>query len=185
MSTLASSSPGTLPLVQQGALFPVVVKGPQTQRQVVAMIDSGSTLTSVDQGTLLAVGAPVVGQTTIITPDGQYTSVSTYKATLATPNGFRLSDHLPSVLGDNLQGNVKCLIGRDILSLYSFVYDGQQGKWQLNTSSSLPSPSKFPLLGWFSLGIGGLGIGLSLWNFITTDLENEKILHLERKETKK
>lgn len=187
MPQAAGGSPGVLPLVQQGPVFAVVVVGPPQasgqplKRQVLAMVDTGSTLSSVNSLILQSVGAPIIGQTTITTPDGATTSVNTFQASLQLPNGFPLSDHLPGIIGDNIQGGIQCLVGRDILSLYSFLYQGPQGKWQLDTTTPVPSGSKPPWWTWLAVGLSATGVGLGIATAAMVEKEERQIKRLIRR----
>lgn len=181
MSVVAQGSPGIAALQQNGVRLPVVVVGPDGPRTVTAQIDTGSTMTSVDVRVLGAVGAQVVGHTAIITPDGQATAVNEYAVKITTTGGFALSDHLPYVLGDSLSGGIQALIGRDILDLYTMIYEGPAGSWQLDTSGHVPAgKGGLPWWGWASVGVALGGVGVSVWGLVSVEHEERQLRRIQR-----
>lgn len=160
MPVLAAGSPGVEALVRNGALLPVVIASGAASRITQAMIDTGSTASSVDRGLLEAIGAPRVGQIRIATVMGHETA-PVYAATVATSDGTVLSQGLPGVIGDDLPAPVQCLIGRDILSQWEFVYGGSQGAWSLGPPGQVVVvPQAPPMEGYLLAGLAGAALAL-------------------------
>lgn len=175
MFVVASSSPGPLALVEAGAVLPVLVRvGAGQPVEVQAEIDSGSTISSVDQALLLSLGAPQIGSVPIATVDGS-SIAPVYAATISTVDGYNLSDGLPGVLGDTLPGHTRVLIGRDILSQLALTYNGQAGTWTLQGGGAVPVASGISPF-WLAVGASFLGSGM-----LVGVLELARELRLERK----
>jgi len=160
MPVLAAGSPGVASLVRDGALMPVTITSRGGSRNTQAMIDTGSTASSVDRSLLDAVGAPRIGSVAIRTVMGRE-EAPVYAAAIVAADGTVLSQGLPGVIGDDLPAPVQCLIGRDILSSWEFVYGGSQGAWSLGPPGQVvvvPQPP--PVEGYLLAAIAGAAITL-------------------------
>lgn len=150
-SVVASESPGSVALFENGPTLDTYLAGPAailnpdgslnvaaslangSALAVQAELDTGSTISGADQTLLQQVGAPVTlgGGVPVQTPSGNATD-STYTASLWTADGtVNLWTGIPSVLGENLPSGPRALIGRDVLATGSLVYDGASGTWTL------------------------------------------------------
>jgi hypothetical protein len=159
---LAQASPGPDLLVQDGATLPVTVSVPGgPSRSVTAQIDLGSTISSVDQSVLSALGAPQIGTVEVQTvTDTQ--QVPLYGAAMAS-GPTQLLPAEAGVLGDSLPGAAKALVGRDALQYAGALldYDAAAGSWTLQAGGQAPAPSGAP---WWALGaaVAALGAGAAL-----------------------
>lgn len=165
MYAIASGAPGPVALAEQGPIFPVVVLGPGGSQIYTAQIDDGSSISSVDNAILQALGCPQVGTTTIETVTGTQ-QVPVYAAGLATLGGVSLSADLPGILGDSLPaGGPRILIGRDVLDRFEFVLNEPGGSWALDAPGTGPGSSTGGLNPWLiaiAAGTAGtlLGVGI-------------------------
>jgi hypothetical protein len=111
-----------------------------TPVQGFALIDTGASVSSADTRAFTELGISENGVALVGTAGGQQQQY-TYAARLTFPGttipGF---DH-PKMLGCDLGGHVVfgmpnariiALIGRDILKLFVFVYNGSAGAWSLS-----------------------------------------------------
>jgi predicted aspartyl protease len=166
MSTMiASASVGQQQLIAQGPIFAVTVIGPSGSESTHALIDTGSTVSSVDRGLLASVGAVPIGSVPVTTVQGTQTD-EVYEVLLSA-GGIQLNPGLHQVLGDDLAAPVQVLIGRDILAGAQLAYDGPSGGWVL-WETGLPIASPGPASPWIAVGavaVAGLGIGLLLSAF--------------------
>lgn len=159
---LAQANPGPDLLVQDGALLPVTVSVPGgPSRNVTAQVDLGSTISSVDRSVLAALGAPQIGTVEVQTvTDVQ--QVLLYGAALSS-GPTQLLPAEAGVLGDDIQGRTKALLGRDALQYAGALldYDAAAGSWTLQVGGQAPAPSGAP---WWVLGasVAVLGVGAAL-----------------------
>jgi hypothetical protein len=112
-------------------VLPVVVMGPSDVVRTNALVDTGSSASSVDEHVLQRIGALRQGTTRIVTVTGP-SQVPVYRAQVQTEAGTLLVDHLDEILGDHLPGDVQVLLGRDALAQLNFTYDGG-GVWTMGT----------------------------------------------------
>jgi len=160
MGTIASGSPGTTTLLIDGATRAVRIQA-SGSRVTQAMLDTGSTVTSVDRRILEDIGAPQIGAATIQTVMGSQT-VPVYGAAIFAGD-VQLNMGLPGVIGDDLPPPVQCLVGRDVLGRYQLVYDGREGVWALTDTGGVPVVSKpTPWGGYVLAGLLGAGLALGL-----------------------
>jgi hypothetical protein len=141
-------------LEAQGANVPVTIFVPATGKTATttAQIDTGSTISGVDQALLQSLGAPAIGSLPIGTPGGSF-EANLYQAKIVY-QGLDLTAGLPGgVLGEQLPAPVQSLVGRDVLANYDLVYEGQQGAFALSANGAAPGSTT---LSWL------LGIGLVL-----------------------
>ena len=169
---IASGSPGPVSLALGGITLPVVVTGPSgtvsvtAQFKTKAMMDTGSTVSSVDIAILQQVGAQQVGQVTISTVLGSSVA-PVYNAGIGMtlPSGavLPLMVGLPGELGDQLTGSTRVLIGDDIMSKLILERNGPAGTWSVSVPATTPMPylppgSQNNMELW--LGIGGITVAV-------------------------
>lgn len=169
---IASGSPGPVALALGGITLPVVVTGPSGtvattgQFKTKAMMDTGSTVSSVDLSILQQVGAQQVGQVTISTVLGSSVA-PVYNAgigmQLASGAVLPLMVGLPGELGDQLTGSTRVLIGDDIMSKLILERNGPAGTWSVSVPATTPMPylppgSQNNMALW--LGIGGITVAV-------------------------
>jgi hypothetical protein len=169
---IASGSPGPVSLALGGITLPVVVTGPSgtvsvtAQFKTKAMMDTGSTVSSVDIAILQQVGAQQVGQVTISTVEGSAVA-PVYNAgigmQLASGAVLPLMVGLPGELGDSLPGSTRVLIGDDIMSKLILERNGPSGTWSVSVPATTPMPylppgSQNNMALW--LGIGGITVAV-------------------------
>lgn len=135
-----------------GMTFPVQIVTSTGSKTTTALIDTGSTYSSVDSTLLTSLGAATVGQTVITTAAGPKT-VSVYAGSI-----WSNSIHLNSsnqLIGDTLPSSIGALIGRDILDHADLVEN--QGVWSLST------PTPFVATPYFLGGAAILSISAGLF----------------------
>lgn len=101
-----------------------------------ALIDTGATMSCVDDDVITKLGVSPIGQTTISGSNGSHT-VNTYPSHFRFPaiSGFEID--FTSTVGIDLQvqkvGNqpIVALLGRDVLSKCVLVYNGHLGMYTL------------------------------------------------------
>lgn len=98
-----------------------------------ALIDTGASVTAVEETDLRALGLQPVGVSSpISTPDGTSRTYSLYACKLSFPGTPIPPLSFNAVAGCNLTAfDHKALIGRDILSAFLLVYNGVEGSWTL------------------------------------------------------
>ena len=139
------SQPASLVLRLQGSVLPVEISIPQTlQRRLtqqgqsfpapqsgLALIDTGASLSAVDDEVILTLGIAPVGQTQIHTAGGivarpLYPARFSFPGTDLPPLTFR------RVAGSALQSQgVVALLGRDMLANVILIYNGPAGTFSL------------------------------------------------------
>jgi len=163
-----SASPGPVLMALEGLVLPVRVVGPLGSVATLAQVDTGSSISSVDMGVLVRVGAVQTGREPVetISPGVQY--VPLYRSvSISTEGGVALTDGLPGVLGDTLPAPVQVLVGRDVLSGLVLVADGPAGVWSLEGRQSATEPGVPPAVrAWLTgasavLAVGGLALVLA------------------------
>jgi hypothetical protein len=104
----------------------------------IALIDTGATITSIDVAILKRLSINPVGVANVGTAGGPKQQ-SAYPARFTFPGTPLPGFEIPRVLGCDLTGQTVfnqrpliALIGRDILSLAVFVYNGQAGMFSLS-----------------------------------------------------
>jgi hypothetical protein len=194
---IASGSPGPVALALGGITLPVVVTGPSgtvsvtAQFKTKAMMDTGSTVSSVDIAILQQVGAQQVGQVTISTVEGSAVA-PVYNAgigmQLASGAVLPLMVGLPGELGDSLPGSTRVLIGDDIMSKLILERNGPAGTWSVSVPATTPMPylppgSQNNMALW--LGIGGItvAVGSAAALLLVSRNERREIGNLRRELT--
>lgn len=141
-------------LAASGPIIQVQIQAPQVLAQALqkvaaplplpvqgfALIDTGASISSADTSVFTQLGISQNGVALVGTAGGRQQQY-TYAARLSFPGtGIPAFDH-PKMLGCDLGGqavlgipNVKiiALIGRDILKLFVFVYNGTAGVWSIS-----------------------------------------------------
>ncbi len=94
-----------------------------------ALIDTGAGRTVLTPEAIQRVGLPVVDYTQLARAGG-LDKVSAHVASIQFPRYKMATIEVIQVLCCELpEQPVQCLIGRDILSLWLFTYDGKTGEW--------------------------------------------------------
>lgn len=168
----ALGTPGPQGLEARGPVLRVVVRGPTGQVSTTALLDTGSTVTSVDADLLARVGALPAGSRPVTTISGapvvvrQETGVQ-----VLSEDGQALFAPVPLVLSDQLPPPVQVLIGRDALEGLQFEYDGSVGAWVLCRSGMVQAgltPWRMFTLGVATSMITSVAAGL-IWHALTKD----------------
>jgi len=96
-----------------------------------ALIDTGASVTCVEETILTQLGIPILRTSLISTPDGP-TTRNVYPCRISFPGTPIPPKEFTSIVGTDLK-NFGCiaLIGRDILKDYQLVYNGKEGFWTL------------------------------------------------------
>ena len=98
---------------------------------VVAMIDTGASVTVIAPSVVRALGLRSMGAVLIHTPAAtRPIAMRQFPVSISFPSGVRLSPlrAVEAPLGDSQLG---CLIGRDVLAAAVLVYDGRAGEFSL------------------------------------------------------
>jgi predicted aspartyl protease len=98
--------------------------------EMVAIIDTGASGTSISDSLARAMGMWPIGETEIFTAgSAQTTRHPIYEVLIGLPIGPDIDKH--RVVGAPLEGHVQCLIGRDILQHAVLRYNGLKNQYQL------------------------------------------------------
>jgi hypothetical protein len=102
-----------------------------------ALIDTGASITSIDESVFIKLGINPVGAAQVGTASGRHTQ-STFPARVVFPGTNLPTLDAPRALGCNLSGQsvidrpLIALIGRDLLSSCVLVYNGTLGLFSLS-----------------------------------------------------
>ena len=98
----------------------------------VGLIDTGASVTSVDESVLVALGLSPTSVVNVATPSAQAVQQPVYACVLAFPGTPLPAIPFNEVIASNLTGlGCSALIGRDILAACLLVYNGPEGVWTL------------------------------------------------------
>lgn len=98
-----------------------------------ALIDTGASVTGIDEGVLVQLGYPPIGVSNLSTPSGSsQTGIYMVRLVIPSQRDPRFPANIPRIIIDNvkviavkLEGqSYKVLLGRDILSGMVMVYNG-------------------------------------------------------------
>jgi predicted aspartyl protease len=96
-----------------------------------ALIDTGASITAVDERVLRTLGLSPTGVTQVATPGGEVQQ-AVYACDIAFPGTPIPTLPFNSVIGSQLEGlGYSALIGRDVLRFFQLVYNGAEGLWTL------------------------------------------------------
>lgn len=96
-----------------------------------ALIDTGASITAVEQNILVGLGLSPTGVTQIATPGGQ-AQQPTYACELSFPGTPIPALPFSLVIGSPIQLlGYTVLVGRDVLRYFQLVYNGAEGFWTL------------------------------------------------------
>jgi hypothetical protein len=141
-------------LAATGPIIQVQIQAPQVLAQALqkaaaplpprvqgfALVDTGASISSADTSVLTQLGISQNGVALVGTAGGQQQQF-TYAARLSFPGTAIPGFDRPKMLGCDLVGHmvfgipnarIIALIGRDILRLFAFVYNGSAGAWSLS-----------------------------------------------------
>lgn len=95
-----------------------------------ALIDTGASVTSVDEAPLRALGLRPTGVMEIATPSSSRSQQPVYPCVLSFPGTPLPAIPFSEVIASDLTAfGVSVLIGRDILANCQFTYNGAEGFW--------------------------------------------------------
>ncbi len=98
--------------------------------RVVAMIDTGASVTAISSSVVQALDLHEAGLALVSTPaTTELVSMRQFKIAVTFPNGVRVVTY--DVVEAALGATVECLIGRDVLSAAAFLYDGRANDFTL------------------------------------------------------
>lgn len=96
-----------------------------------ALIDTGAGRTVLTPEAIRKLGLPVVDHTTLSRAGG-LERVSAHVASIQFPRSRLAPIEVIQVLCCELPGDLfQCLIGRDVLSRWLFIYNGKTGEWSI------------------------------------------------------
>ena len=96
-----------------------------------AMIDTGATRTVVNPSIIQKLNLHPIGQVQINTPSSVNVNCFEYAVRIIFPNNIVINDMI--VIDAPLSGqHIQCLIGRDLLSLSTFYYNGTNNSFSLS-----------------------------------------------------
>ena len=108
-------------LAQQGKTVPAPITG-------WALIDTGASVTCIDDAAATKLGLPVVDQVKMCSASHANTVQNVYPAQLAVA-GLNFTFNLPKAMGATLEPQgIIALIGRDALSVCTLFYNGLTGE---------------------------------------------------------
>lgn len=128
-------------LAQNGAILKVQIANPSggTPVDLMAMIDTGASITTMIDSVAQRAGLQQTGQTQLGGVGGVQMS-AIYAAAVSMPDyGVNLSPVQVATIPGGLPG-VDMLIGRDILMGMTMTYEGGQGSFSLVQDTSAPPP---------------------------------------------
>lgn len=98
----------------------------------VALIDTGASITSVDEAVLRGLGLSPTSVVTVATPSAAQVRQPVYACVLSFPGTPLGAIPFHEVVGSQLSGlGFSALIGRDILRFCQLVYNGPEGFWTI------------------------------------------------------
>jgi hypothetical protein len=97
-----------------------------------ALIDTGASVTSVNEAPLRALGLRPTGVTEVATPSSPGSRQPVYPCVLSFPGTPLPAIPFNEVVASDLTAfGVSVLIGRDILAHCQFIYNGPEGFWTI------------------------------------------------------
>lgn len=123
-------APGARALAGYGPVLAVILSGPQGEVRTSAMVDTGSSISSADEGLLAQIGVEPCGTRQVDTVAGTV-AIPLYTAEIRTAQGQLLAGGRCKILGNRLPGEPEVLLGRDVLITLHLHYDGPGGAWSL------------------------------------------------------
>lgn len=97
-----------------------------------ALIDTGASITSVDERVLQSLGLSPTGTVPVATPSATRVQQPVYACVLSFPGAPLPPIPFNEVVGSQLSGlGFSALIGRDILRFCQLVYNGPEGFWTI------------------------------------------------------
>lgn len=116
---------------QSGLLIPVMLKNNVTDFRIhsIALIDTGASHTAIHESVVQALGLTPVGITGVTTPNaiGQYLK---YDIGIVFENEWVIKRTVTALPLQN-QSDFTCLIGRNILDLFTLHYNGRSKQFTL------------------------------------------------------
>lgn len=97
--------------------------------QLEGLIDTGSDACVIRRELALALGLQQVDSEMLAAVHGATQTVPVYYARIILPNG---QEHKARIIGADLTGAYRLLIGRDLLRRCKFTYDGPKGSFRLD-----------------------------------------------------
>lgn len=98
--------------------------------EAVALVDTGSEATAVDRQIIRDLGLEPTGFVSVRTPGRLYQACRQYSLRLVLDEGIEIETAALEL--DFGGGPVDCLLGRDVLSLCSFTYNGPASSFSLS-----------------------------------------------------
>ena len=133
-------------LREGGPFIPMIVKTGEAQTAVLqkagkkplereghALIDTGASRTAVDLQLAKEMGLPVIGRAHMSSASHESVIMPVFSGNLEVP-GFAAINVPDGLLGANLDGDknkIIVLIGRDLLAMATFHYNGPEGSFTL------------------------------------------------------
>lgn len=131
---VAYESPGAGGLAREGPLLDVIVSGPAGAVETLALVDTGSSISSVAADLLERVGGVPASTRHVWTIAAEPLVIPAHSGVcISTTDGFHMCESTPLVLATGLQPPIRVLLGRDALERLEFAYDGDTGQWYLST----------------------------------------------------
>jgi predicted aspartyl protease len=137
---LIEKSPGRKDLKSHGPRMRIFARpaSPQNSKlvDVAALIDTGASRTVITPQKAKQIGLQQTGYGRI-SHAGGIEQVPAYAAVIEFPDQKFTSTGTIELLGCTLQGQpIECLLGRDVLSRWVFLYDGRSGMWRAEEEDS-------------------------------------------------
>jgi len=98
--------------------------------RVAALVDTGSEATAVDRRIVRALGLEPTGFVSVRTPGRVYQACRQYSLRLVLDEGIEIETAALEL--DFGGGPVDCLLGRDVLALCSFTYNGLDNSFSMS-----------------------------------------------------
>jgi predicted aspartyl protease len=116
-----------------------------------ALIDTGAQRTVVSQKAVSAVGLSKINETELRGVGGIVPNVGVYVASIQFPrSSFATIEVLEISCCELSHPLIECLLGRDVLSRWGFLYDGPDGSWEISEEGAnqwVEPPEGFDLWG--------------------------------------
>lgn len=159
---VAYETPGAGGLAAHGPILDVIVSGPAGEVRTQALVDTGSSMSSVAADVLERVGGVPAGTRQVWTIAQEPLVIPAHSGVcISTVDRFHLCENIPLVLATGLQPPIEVLLGRDALSGTQFAYDGGAGVWYVQQGPAVFNRGSSPWGAILAAAAAGTAAGLA------------------------